>query len=250
MKKILLIILFLPIIANSLLLEDIIASKGINERFKGKKIGFMVGSFNPLHYGHESMLLKSIELANLDYALIYPSFGNDHFKKRVNLNIRQKMLFSRFHNHPKVVVTYLNPRELQKVFTKRTNENFTVTKIKDLKFTGIIGSDTALWLKPGNKASEEYMAGVYIPQKKLYNTWDGCVSIPVENFIVAVRSGDSLSTLGGMTGGRKILTVINSSDYKSLSSSKIRSLIKVNKNISKYLSKDVIGIIEKNKLYL
>jgi cytidyltransferase-like protein len=98
----------------------------------GKKIGYYIGSFDPIHLGHQHVIDAALRNGYVDYVLVYPAPGGDSFKNRSELGFRQKMVASIYQDNPQVFVTYWTPKELQDKFSKVAD---------DVKVIGIIGSD-------------------------------------------------------------------------------------------------------------
>jgi nicotinamide mononucleotide adenylyltransferase len=106
--------------ANCLVLEDLVNSNKLEETLTGKKIGVYLGSFDPLHRGHEDVAQLPIQQGLCDYVIIYPSWGGDSYKKRTDLSIRLEMLFVTFADDPRVIVTRMPPQDMQRALTKPT----------------------------------------------------------------------------------------------------------------------------------
>jgi hypothetical protein len=183
----------------------------------------------------------------------YPVWGGDEYKNRVDVKIRLKMLFAVFENHPKIIVTKLTSKELQKILMQKTdcliNEtSFGKTKIPGLEYRGIIDSDTALdSLNELNKISI-FMSGIQGAEKYKYYTFGGIIAIPVNSFIVGLRLGGSIESLNGKVGDRPIIKIIQTA-YGDTSSRKARKAVKEGKAIDVFLNQNVQNIVEKYKLY-
>jgi cytidyltransferase-like protein len=136
-------------------------------RLKGLKLGYYIGSFDPIHLGHQHVIEEALKSEHVDYVLIYPAPGGDQFKNRTDLTLRQKMIASIYHEHPKVLLTYWTPKKLQDKFTPFVN---------DIDVVGILGSDvvTETLMGPDKELSEKYrsvfMRGLPLKEKHYEDT--------------------------------------------------------------------------------
>jgi len=254
----LIILITLTISASqALILEDLIAAGTLESTVSHKKIGFYPGSFDPLHLGHEQLAIQPITMGLCDYVLIYPNWGGDSYKNRVDIRFRLDMVFAAFKDHPNVIVTRLSPQEMQSVLTRDKTAQTTDGKIyvepkyEGSTFIGIIGSDTALAMaKPDAiKARSLFMTGLKIPEK-YYNHTLGCLmSLPAESFIVSIRAGETIIELNNQIGDRPIRAVIENEVESDLSSTKTKKEMKEGSPIESMVSPGVAGIIHENGLY-
>lgn len=240
--------------ASALVLEELIEKNQVEATFQHKKIGYYIGSFDPLHLGHEEVIQEILQQGLCDYILIYPTWGGDIYKNRTEVPIRLEMLSSSFRTHPKVIVTKMNSQDLQKTLTvdnpaqeingKPTVKNF----LPGTEFIGIIGSDTALDTVKDKKKLSVFMEGIRIPEKYKENTIGGIIALPVNSFIISQRQGDNLDSLEGKIGRRPILHIVQTK-YPDISSTKIKTFLKEGKPISEFISSGVLEIIKKYDLY-
>ena len=241
-------------IAHALVLEDLVKDGKLESTLSQKKIGYYIGSFDPLHLGHEDVVNQILDQNLCDYVLIYPAWGGDEYKNRTDVKIRLEMLFAAFQKHPKVIVTKLTPAELQGVLMKRdeslvAGKPSVKTTIIGTEYIGVIGSDTALETSKDLKKLSVFMQGVQIPEKYKEHTIGGIIAIPVQSFIVSIRAGDSIDSLKGLFSDRPVIKTI-STDYIDLSSTKIRKIIKNGSALDKgFVSQGVNEIIKKYNLY-
>lgn len=240
--------------AHALMLEDLVKDGKLEFTLSQKKIGYYIGSFDPLHLGHEDVVNQLLEQNLCDYMLVYPAWGGDEYKNRTNVKIRLEMLFAAFQKHPRVIVTKLTPAELQGALMKN-DESLVVGKpsVKTIligtEYIGIIGSDTALETSKDLKKLSAFMRGIQIPEKYKEHTIGGIIAIPVKSFIVSLRAGDSIDSLKGVFSDRPIIKTI-STDYIDLSSTKIRKIIKESGVLDKvFVNQGVNEIIKKHNLY-
>ncbi|MBU4269746.1 hypothetical protein KJ644_02455 [Candidatus Dependentiae bacterium] len=239
MFKKIIIILFLNLIAklNAIVLEDLIKNKKLNQTLKNKKVGYYLGSFDPIHKGHEAIVKTILDKKLCDYILIYPAWGGDDYKNRTDVKIRLKMLFSIFKNNKKVIVTKLNPLNLQKKLIKINTE-----------YIGIIGSDLALSGQKNEKARDEFMSGAIVAQEYKKHTHGCIIALPVKSFVVTIRNGDNIENLNNKIGNRKIIAKIETK-FGDISSTKIRNFTKSKKSINSLVSNNTAKIIKEYKLY-
>lgn len=254
MRAFLLLVFFLVSSAHALVLEKLIQDGTLETTLKNKRIGYYVGSFDPLHKGHEAVAQLPMKKGLCDLVIIYPAWGGDFYKTRIDVNLRHDMVFSVFRNHPTVIVTRLTPKDLQAVLTvsdisKVKNKRVVKPAFERMKFIGVIGSDTALWLDSNEKAFSAFMTGIQIPEKYQTQTLGGLMALPAESFIVALREGDDLSSLKGKIRDREIFAVIESEYERTLSSTAVKKALKKGKPITPMVSTPVLEIIEKHGLY-
>lgn len=241
--------------SHALILEDLIQTGTLEPTLQSKNVCYYLGSFDPLHKGHEAVAKLPIKQGLCNYVLIYPSWGGDSWKERADVNARLEMLFAVFKDHPKIIVTQLKPKDLQLTLTvpalKITTNNKPTVKpaFVETKFIGLIGSDTALSLGANKEAASTFMAGIEIPTKYAAHTLGGCMALPVNSFIVAMRAHDDLTSLNGKVHNREIVAVIESENEQIVSSTRVKKELKQGHNISTMLSKPVIEIITKYGLY-
>lgn len=208
----------------------------------GKKLGYFVGSFDPLHLGHAHVVETSLKEHYVDYVLIYPVYGRDNFKTREDLKWRQQMLTSVYGDHPQVFVTNRTPLDLQNMFANY-NER--------IEIIGIIGSDvvTDKLLSSDRQLRERiqkgFMRGTPIPKEYMYHTIGSLMALKAGSFIVALRGDVDLSALKSV-GDRPIEGFIQSFD---LSSTDVREMIQSNGSIKEKIFDSVLKIIEKENLY-
>ena len=191
--------------AHAVVLEDLVKDDQIQSMLQNKKVGYYIGSFDPIHKGHEEVAKTVLSKELCDYVIIYPSWGGDSYKQRASVKLRLDMLFALFKDHPRIIVTRYPPQELQSALTKVISTKIVAPKFKGLEFIGIIGSDTTLKLIPDKTSSIAFMSGAIISPKHENHTWGGCIALPVSSFVVSMRDGDDLSNLNRMTGGRPII---------------------------------------------
>lgn len=247
--------LWLSSMGQAVILEDWIAQGKLEQKLDGKKIAYQLGSFDPLHLGHETMAEQVLAEGLCDWVLIYPAWGGDNFKNRSSVALRLEMLFAAFQYHPKIIVTKLPPKELQRVLTvpAATDEQGRVNVkpvFEGTQFIGLLGADTALSsLKIPEYMVERFMRGITITEAEENQTLGCILALPVEHFIVAARGQDSLLPLNGQLGNRVIIATVRTPQTMEISSTRIREAIVQQQSIEKMVSPAVIEVISKHHLY-
>ena len=172
---------------------------------QGLKLGYYIGSFDPIHLGHQHVIEQTLKSEYVDYVLIYPAPGGDQFKNRTDLVLRQKMIASVYQEHPRVLITYWTPKELQDKFNPF---------IVDIDVIGIIGSDvvTETLMGPNKELSEKYrsvfMRGLPLKEKHYEDTVGALMALKADFFLVALRGNIDLSHLDGKIYDRSIRAFI------------------------------------------
>lgn len=256
MLRVLLITLFCCITSlRGIILEEMSREGTLTSTLAHKKVGYYIGSFDPLHLGHEGVVQEVLKQGLCDYVLIYPAWGGDAYKNRTDVTLRLDMLFATFKDHPKVIVTRLNPQDLQGVLMQDNESHLIAGKpsvkssIEDVKYIGIIGSDTALGMMEDQKKRSIFMRGIKISDKYKEHTIGGLMAIPVSEFVISVRTGDSLDQLEGKIEDRPILKSIVA-PHPEASSTNVRKLLKSGGSIEHLVNAEVAKIIKNNKLYV
>lgn len=238
---------------HALVLEDLIQDKKLAETLSNKRIGYYIGSFDPIHLGHEALARETITRNICDYVLIYPAWGGDNYKNRVDIQIRLEMVFALFADDLHIIVTKLNAEELQQALTKESDlliaDKPTVkSKFSGTEYIGIIGSDHALDTADAKKLSV-FMQGIKIPEKYKAHSAGAVIALPASYFVVGLRAEDSLDELNGTFSGRPIIAAIASQNVNNISSTKIRKAIREGTSINDLVCPAVQEIISKYRLY-
>jgi nicotinic acid mononucleotide adenylyltransferase len=252
MRFALLLIFFCAGTSHALVLEDLIQNNSLEKILKGKRVGYLTGSLDPLHKGHEAFVEKAIDQGFCDYILITPSWGGDTYKQRVDVQLRLDMLFGVFKEHPHIIVTRLTPKQLQDAFLQYEGSQFGKFKSSfgAISMSGIIGTDTAQWLDANKSFADSYMSGLKISEKDERTTLGGCIALPVNSFIVAQRAGDDISSLNGKIHDRPIRELVDCEQEKAISSTSIKEHLRAGKPVGSYVSEPVARIMVKYGLYL
>lgn len=236
---------------HALVLEDVRDNNQLTAVFANKKIGYYVGSFDPLHLGHEAFVHEITHKKLCDYVIVYPCWGGDSFKKRTDVQLRLEMLFAAFADHPHIIVTKLTPLALQQLLTIADDSDVVKSRFDDAAFVGIMGSDSVVSLHAYASAlwAVNFMRGVKIPPHFAAHTNGATMALPVTSFIVALCKNDDASMLHDFVDDRPIIATIESPMTKNLSSTDIKIALRENKDMSGMLSKGVLGIIKKYGIY-
>jgi len=238
------IFLFLQISLFPLPVNAAILDKNFDiKNFQGKKVGYYIGSFDPIHLGHQHVIDTALQDRHVDYVLIYPVPGGDSFKNRSNLSLRQKMIASVYQNNPQVLITLMTPKELQEYFSKDAD---------DVEFIGIIGSDviTENLLGPDKTLSDKYlgifMRGLPLAEKHYEDTIGALMALKADSFLVALRGDVDLSHLHGKVHDRPIRACIQS---MQTSSTQVRKAINSKTDFEHLVAVSVQELIKQQGLY-
>lgn len=249
---------------SALTLEKLRDGNTLLKTLKGKKIGFYPGSFDPVHRGHRRFVEGVLQKGYCDYVLILPVWGQDTNKERTDIKIRLEMMDVLFGNHPKIIITFMSPLEIQQTLTKENKEikiqNYsTVSPLDEMEFIGLIGSDVALKLSTPTTdiKAEDYrkkwlsvfMKGICIPEKHKESSTGCIMALPVSNFIIGEREGSDISPLQGFIGTRRIIAVYRDSEQALASSSVAKTTLRRNEAVNHLLDQKVISIIKRHNLY-
>ena len=212
-------------------------------RLRGSKLGYYIGSFDPIHLGHQNVIDKALESGYVDRVLIYPAPGGDQYKNRCDLKIRYELIKALYQHHPKVLITQWTPHELQLNF----NES-----LKDLNIVGIIGSDviTEKLMGPDTEISEKYkkvfMRGITLDEKHYHDTVGVLMALKADSFLVALRDNIDFSYLDNRIYDRPILAFLYP---KSHSSTEVRNAIKNGTSFEHLVSFSTQALIKQKGLY-
>lgn len=229
MRYFILICLLFPIFAHAVILEN-------KEQLKGCTLGYYIGSFDPIHLGHQHVVEKALE--HVDYVLIYPVPGGDDFKNRSDWAVRKKMVASIYERHPRVLYTAWTPKELQ-------------DNLSGLEVLGIIGSDvvTESLLGPDVALSEKYrsvfMKGISLKEKHYEDTIGALMALKASSFLVNLRGDVDLSHIKTIDE-TPIRAFIQSTE---ISSTEVRKAIQNQKPFEHFLSFPVQALIKEKGLY-
>jgi len=251
-KKIIINLALCLSVSYGLILEDLIVERNFPFIFEGRRVGYFLGSFDPLHKGHEEAATKLLEYSICDYVLIYPSWGGDNsYKRRADIDIRLDMLFAVFKDHPKVVVTRFNPKQLQNLFTNAhpQKESYRKISIKGMHLIGLIGVDRAEWALNNPKEAAYYLTGYNIPPQFECHTYGSCMALPVDSLILFEREGFHVIAKDYRIGDITIEKTVSFRDYAHVSSSVVKQRIKKGHSLKNWVSDSVINIVKKHSLY-
>jgi len=237
--------------SHALVLEHLHQQNILQTTFAHKKIGYYVGSFDPLHLGHEAFVHEIIQKNVCDYVIVYPCWGGDSFKQRTDVQLRLEMLCAAFANHAKIIVTKLTPLELQKLLTVADAQDKVKPAFLGTEFIGIMGSDSVIAMHAYSSAewAVNFMRGVKIPSHYAQHTNGSTMALPVHSFIVALCKKDEESMFTRFVDDRPIIHVLENIETKELSSSDIKIALKENKGIAGMISLPILHLIQKYNMY-
>lgn len=240
---------------QALVLEDIEKSETLISTFQAKRIGYYIGSFDPLHKGHEAIARQVIDEGYCDYVIIVPAWGTtDQNKSRSNTELRLDMLFASFADDPHIIVTRKNPLQLQQALTEDAPERTVLGKstvktiIPDARFVGVVGSDVVIETAKSERKCAVFMEGIKIGNSHKDTSVGTALALPVEEFIVSVRDEDDLLPFEGKFCNRPIIKEIRT-PFHDLSATRIRQLVKEHRSIDGLVNEGVKNIIMSHNLY-
>lgn len=213
------------------------------KKLQGTRLGYYIGSFDPIHVGHEHVINQALASGYVDYVLIYPAPGGDQFKNRSSLSLRQKLIASVYQEHPKVLMSYWTPKELQDTF---------VARAVNIEIFGMIGSDvvTETFMGPDKERSDKYyrvfMRGIPLSEKHYNDTVGALMALKADSFLVALRADADLSYLDKRIYDRSIYAFIQSTRH---SSTEVRKAIQNKQPFEHLLSFPVQALIKQEGLY-
>lgn len=230
-----------------------------------EKVGFYIGSFDPPHYGHKSVVEQMLKRGLCDKVIVYPAWGDDPLKKRAPVEVRIEMLKALFEGLENVELPTCDPQEMQQIYTEidpataqhsNWKERRVVPKDKETRFVGIVGTDVANDLhqeyqsgvQTGNwdkKRITVFMRGVVIPDDRIHI--GTLMALPVTEFIVAKRIGE---TAPDRIGERPVIGTVEDEQSTHLSSTELKKQLYANRSVADFVSPQVEAIIRKNNLYI
>lgn len=271
LKRSILVFIFVFSIVRPVLLEEVLSRNMLSKVFNGKTIGFFLGSFDPLHISHEKIAQEVLNRKLCDYVLVYPTWGGDSYKpNKTNISERLKMLVDNFKDDPKIIVTMLNPKKLQDVFTVLSSERQGyVTPVFHGEFIGIMGSDVAIGLKYSDDKEIDllrrehlkiYLRGIIVPLEYENHSHGSIMALPIYKFIVFLRNKDHAEFFEGFENmrieDRPIVQIISlNEDFMKISSTLARLVISSSGSldsldgICQHVSPTTSRIISNSKLY-
>jgi len=243
MTKIFSTLLFLFVVAFSTMQSTILDENFDLTQLKGKNLGYYIGSFDPIHLGHQHVIDTALQENHVDFVLIYPAPGGDSFKNRNKLHLRQKMIASVYKDNPKVLLTSWSPKQLQDHFE---------CVAKDVSVVGIIGSDVITEKfygsdkELGDKYLKVFMRGMPLTEKHFEDTAGALIALKADSFLVALRGNVDLAFLHDSIHDRPIAGYIQS---KGESSTQVRNAILIGEAIDALVDASVVKIIHEENLY-
>jgi nicotinic acid mononucleotide adenylyltransferase len=210
--------------------------KQLSDLDKYDKVAFYLGSFNPLHKGHDSVI-KGLLSSGFRFVVIMPSFFKGS-KVRIPVALRTEMLLSYAKSIPNLIVFEMPLTEQEekdpgslKVFSENLIDFFDFVHSKKAFVFHVLGSDVI------PKKIEELRAN----QKRK----------PYDGFVIAKRKGyeENLNYISEIESlGYKVET-FNPALEGEISSSKVRQKIAASEDISLEMPLAILKFIKENKLY-
>lgn len=195
-----------------------------------KKFGYFLGSFDPLHKGHITVVDTILNNNICDVVMVYCVNGKSTYKQRSDFYLRTAACEKTFLQTPNVIISYMNPLQIQKKLTVNVGK-FVKYKFDKMKISCIIGSDIVINLEFKNrnenleairlKRQKDYMSGQVISD---YSDSLVCVTgLPADDFIVALRRNHKKNDIPTVICGRTVSSIIDTNKYRFVSSSLIRA---------------------------
>jgi nicotinate-nucleotide adenylyltransferase len=199
-----------------------------------KKIGFLGGSFNPIHYGHLILAESARVKFNLSEIIFIPSGIPCYYKDEtpINSEYRHNMALLAISSNPYYSISRIEIDKKEPSFTVDTIKN--ISKLYDhseYEYNYIIGSDQADDLLKW-KSSDELLTytDILVGSRPEYSTNDILIKLkPLKDLISRIHFFD-MPMIG-------------------ISSKLIRNNIRERKSIKYLLPLEVEDYIYKNKLY-
>ncbi len=238
--------------ANALVLEELTPDQR-TRLLSNKTIGCYASSFDPVHKGQEAAVHAALQ-QGCDYVLMLPDWeGGTSSKKRTPVGLRTQMLMTLYKDHPQVILTQLNPQQLQALLTrpdpKRLVYRFPTvqTSIPGVTYVGILGYDTALWYAKNRIYRGTLMQGIQIPDKYKEHTKIVFAAFPAKKLLIVPRKGYKPDLLPTEINDMSLTMLpVEKVDY---SPKAIIADIKAGRTVDDALSTSIIQLIQKEKLY-
>ena len=187
-----------------------------------KRIGILGGTFNPPHYGHLALAQESLKKLKLDKVVFIPAYMPPHKEIKDNkAYMRHKMVSLACKGNPRF--------EVSKIELKKKAVSYSIDTLKNLR------------CKYGKRAELFFITGS--DSLKELESWKDINKIlKLANFVVATRPG-----FPAVKTKRKVKIVrIPALD---ISSSMIRSRLRLSRSIRYLVPEKVRKFIIKHKLY-
>lgn len=189
------------------------------------RIGIYGGSFNPIHLGHEKVVLYVLEKLKLDKIIVIPVGIPSH--KENNLKdsfFRLELCKKVFEEYKNVEVSDIEIKENKISYTYDTLLRIIDLYGKENQYYEIIGED-----------SFEY-----------FETWRNFQEILKLSTLVVLKRKNFNKSMGKIKD-KNIIFLDN--PFFNFSSTEIREKIKKNENVEKFLNHKILDLILKNKDY-
>ncbi len=187
------------------------------------KIGFLGGTFDPVHNGHLKLAEEAYNLLSLDKVVFIPAYIPPHKKEEsiTPIEHRLNMLELAVEGIPFVEISDIEAKKKDVCYTVDTLIELRVDYPAETEFFFIVGSDFL----------QEYTT--WKDYEKLFN---------LANFVVAIRPGFSVADIPENV---RLLE----GDFPYISSSDIRVIIKHGEYFDGQIPRRVFNYIRKHGLY-
>lgn len=188
------------------------------------KVGVYVGSFNPVHKGHENIVEYLLKEKYLDKIIVIPTLNYWDKQNLLDLKSRTDMLKLTFNNNNVIIDNSLSKYEYTYKIMNYLKENYNDS------FYLIIGADNMID----------------------FNKWKNVSEILKNYVIVLNRNEINIDEYVSYFKEKDKFIIIKDYPYLDISSTQIREMLskKETDNLEDLLNKKVIKYIKKNNLYM
>lgn len=207
MKKKLFLSLIFALLSLVALAGDLSELKNVDFNGRKAKIGFFIGSYDPIHLHHQQIAEQVQKLGGLDYLIIIPNDTAFHKPMVSPVNHRIKMLDIVFGDHDKIMVP-LDREEFTYPLMKSV-KSFLKDNIQDVEMVGVMGKDSAI---RKNTQLASYVAG--------FDSW------------IIVEAEDLPGPVPDKLGGKpaRVVKIQTSKEFPAAHSSAIRKFMLADPN--------------------
>ena len=148
------VVIFVLLLSLSSFAGDLSDLKNVDFNGRKPKIGFFIGSYDPIHLHHQQIIEQAQKLGGLDYVIVIPNDTAFHKPMVSPVNHRVNMLDIVFSENDKILVP-LDGDEFQFPMV-RTIRKFLKDNLGEYDAVGIMGKDSAV---RKNSQIAAYVAG-------------------------------------------------------------------------------------------
>jgi len=197
-----------------------------------KKIGLLLGCFNPVHNGHIELAKRVLQSKSIDEIWFVPSLTNLNPKDTnlISAEIRIEMLKKAIEMEPNMEICSIETTAIQQPYTFETLRYLREQYGHD--FYPIIATDNL----------------------KTFNQWKNYDEILNKHFLIVAKRGDEdldtiISADEALQQFKEKIIVIDGDAKYEISSTTIRNNIQDEERMSRYLNPEVYKYIKTNQLY-